>query len=88
MLEARACRCAVVGTNVPGIQEIIRHQENGLLVTEQPEVFREAIKSLFSNAPLCKQLRKTACQYIKLNNSLERALKKKYALYQQLCKNV
>ena len=38
LLEAMACGCAVVGTNVLGIQEIIRHQENGLLVPEQPEV--------------------------------------------------
>jgi len=86
MLEAMACGCAVVGTNVPGIQEIIRHQENGLLVPEQPEVLREAIQSLLSNASLREQLGKTACQYIKLNNSLEGALKKEYVLYQQLCK--
>ena len=75
-----------MGTNVPGIQEIIRHQENGLLVPEQPEVLREAIQSLLSNASLREQLGKTACQYIKLNNSLEGALKKEYVLYQQLLK--
>ena len=87
LLEAMACGCAIVGTNVPGIQEIIQHQENGLLVPEQPEVLREAIQSLLSNATLRKQLGIAACQYIKMNNSLEDALEKEYKVYQKLCRN-
>jgi glycosyltransferase involved in cell wall biosynthesis len=87
MLEAMACSCAVVGTNVPGIQGILQHKKNGILVQRNPEALREAIQCLFGNAPLRKQLGTAACQYIKMNNSLEVALKKEYAFYQQLCKN-
>ena len=87
MLEAMACSCAVVGTNVPGIQGILQHKKNGILVQRNPEALREAIQCLFGNAPLRKKLGESAFQYINMNNSLEVALKKEYAVYQQLCKN-
>ena len=36
LLEAMACGCAVIGTDVPGIRSIISHKKNGLLADNSP----------------------------------------------------
>jgi len=85
LLEAMACGCAVVGTNVDGLREIIRHRETGLLVSEVVSSLRMAIQLLIKDEDLRRQLGGQSCKYIKTHNSLRTAIKKEYNSYQKLC---
>ena len=49
LLEAMASGCAVIGTEVSGIRELIRHDKTGLLVNGDVKSLRDAINSLISN---------------------------------------
>jgi len=80
-----ACGCAVVGTNVDGIREIIRPRETGLLVSEDVSSLRTAIQLLIKDEELRRRLGEQSCKYIKTHNSLEAAIKKEYDSYQKLC---
>ncbi len=85
LLEAMACGCAVVGTNVDGIREIIRHRETGLLVSEDVSSLRTAIQLLIKDEELRRRLGEQSCKYIKTHNSLKATIKKEYDSYQKLC---
>lgn len=74
LLEAMSCGCAVVGTDVPGIQEVIAHEENGLLVAKTPDSLRSAILRLYKDQSLSISLGNQAARDIEKNNSLENAV--------------
>jgi len=84
LLEAMACGCAVIGTNVPGIKSIIEHYENGILVDESPLELRSAILKLLSNNLLTKRLALNSIEFIKNNNSLEKTILSEYDEYNRL----
>ena len=84
LLEAMACGCAVVGTDVTGIRDCIRHRENGLLCGTDPDSLREAIASLMDDAVLRQQLGVAARGTILDEMSLERILDLECALYERL----
>jgi glycosyltransferase involved in cell wall biosynthesis len=84
LLEAMACGCAVIGTNAPGINSIITHKVNGLLVEENPSSLKAAILELNSNTSLAKKLGDSATRYIKKNNSLEESVLKEFDTYNKL----
>jgi len=86
LLEAMACGCAVIGTKVPGIKEIIRHEITGILVSEDPREIRSAINRLLSDQLLCKKLGLEAQKQILNNNSLKNALIKESSTYRRIVK--
>ena len=86
LLEAMACGSAVVGTDVPGIREVLRHEKNGLLVKEDHNLLRSAILSLISDQSLCNKIGQQARRQIVENNSLETALSNEYSAYIRLKK--
>jgi glycosyltransferase involved in cell wall biosynthesis len=86
LLEAMACECAVVGTDVSGIREILRHDKTGLLVEEDPDSLRVAIQRLLSDQNLRQKLGQHARRHIIVNNSLESALKNESSIYNNLVK--
>lgn len=86
LLEAMACGCAVIGTDVAGIREVIQHEKSGLLVSEDHYSLRSAIKRLLSDHSLCRKLGEQARQQIVENNSLETALSREYSVYEKLTK--
>ena len=87
LLEAMSCGCAVVGTDVPGIREVIRHEETGFLVAEDPDALRVAIQRLMVDKPLRQELGLQARKQILLSNSLETELSKEYSTYLRLEKS-
>jgi glycosyltransferase involved in cell wall biosynthesis len=87
LLEAMSCGCAVIGTEVPGIREIIIDGENGLLVPGNVTSLNTAIRGLLANKSLCQRLGANAREYIMNNNSMDHAINKEYAVYQQLKKH-
>ncbi|HEY7533711.1 MAG TPA: glycosyltransferase family 4 protein, partial [Nitrospiraceae bacterium] len=57
LIEAMACKAAVVATNVGGIPEIIQHEVSGILVEpENPEALSAAIRRVLTDANLKKEL--------------------------------
>jgi colanic acid/amylovoran biosynthesis glycosyltransferase len=58
-LEAQAAGCAVIGTNVGGIPDIVKDGETGLLVQpDDPEAAAAALERLLSDASLREHLSK------------------------------
>ena len=84
LLEAMACGCAVIGTNVPGIRELINHEKNGLLLLENPDDLQNGIMKLMADEALRNTLSQQARQDILETNSLESALDVEYRVYSQL----
>jgi len=85
LLEAMACGCAVIGTNVPGIREVIQHEKSGLLVEESVESLRSTILRLMGNEGLRIRLGEEARRQIIEENSLEAAIQQELKVYQELC---
>jgi len=71
LIEAMACGAAVIGADVPGIREIIKHGKTGWLSSPDIETLRNDIKFLLSNPALCSELGNNARQFIIENFSLE-----------------
>ncbi|MBP3912342.1 MAG: glycosyltransferase family 4 protein [Niameybacter sp.] len=55
LLEAMACKCAVIATNIGGITNIILDRYNGLLIMPDEKLLTEALEKLIID----KELRKT-----------------------------
>jgi len=85
LLEAMACGCAVIGTNVPGIREVIQHEKSGLLVEDSVESLRSAILRLMDDEGLRSRLGEEARRQIIEENSLEAAIQQELKVYQELC---
>jgi len=84
LLEAMACGCAVVGTDVPGIREIINHEENGLLVGEDPGELRAALRRILADKELRGKLAGAARKWVKQTHSLESAVNSEWQTYSAL----
>jgi len=85
LLEAMACGLAVLGTNVEGINEVIRHQTSGFLVQgTDPASLREGILALAPNRSLQKTLGAEAARHVRENYSLEAIFEKEAAVIKAL----
>jgi len=84
LLEAMACGMAVVGTNVPGIKEVVTDGVNGLLAGTDPVSLRKAIDRLAFDNELCLRLGTAAARFIEENYSFKRVVELEYGLYQEL----
>ena len=84
LLEAMSCGCAVIGTDVSGIREIINNEENGILVPEDPVALRNAICELMQNKRLRNHLGSAARAHVLEYNSMDSALDKEYKIYRKL----
>ena len=77
-VEAQAAGCAVVGTNIEGIPDIVSHGKTGLLVApDDPEAAAKAISSLLGDTSLKKRLAEAGKENAKKYDWAEIA--KKYA---------
>jgi glycosyltransferase involved in cell wall biosynthesis len=71
ILEAMACGTPVVGTDVPGIREVVTHERDGLLCDPSVTSLRSSIDRLLSNPDLREQLGTNARDEIVENYSLD-----------------
>ena len=83
LLEAMASGAAVIGTDVPGIRNVIQHEEDGLLVPDDKVLLREAIMHLLADEKIGEKFGKNARNKIIENNSLQVEVKKELAAYDQ-----
>ena len=56
ILEAGLMRCSIIGTNQGGIKEIIKNNENGLIVTEDVKGVHDGMEKLIKEETLRKKL--------------------------------
>lgn len=57
LIEALAAGIPIVGTNVPGIRDVVRHGETGLLVPPRsPAALAEGISRILADQSLCEKL--------------------------------
>lgn len=84
LLEAMACGLPVIGTDVYGINEIIKHKENGYLCGTDAFLIRKAIIEVLNNKGLQKKLSQNARKTIVQDFSLEKILEKEKNIYDNL----
>jgi glycosyltransferase involved in cell wall biosynthesis len=57
LLEAAACGCALVTTNVPGCREVVRDGETGLLVeSRDPAALAQALRTVILDSSLRERM--------------------------------
>jgi glycosyltransferase involved in cell wall biosynthesis len=85
LLEASSCGRAIVTTDVSGCKEIVRHNENGLLVPpKDPAALASALKTLIQNPDLRKQMGRRGRQIVLEEFSDEIVVGRTMALYRML----
>ena len=86
LLEAMSCGCAVIGTNVKGVREIIEHGKNGILVDQESTVLRQTMLDLINNRDRCLELGKAARKWVLQKHSLDVAVEAEWGAYNALTK--
>ncbi|HRC26480.1 MAG TPA: glycosyltransferase family 4 protein [Alphaproteobacteria bacterium] len=84
LLEAMACGCAVVGTNVPGNADLIEPEKNGLLCAPNATDIRATLSRLMDDPPLREKLGIHARERIERFHALDTLIEKEIACYRSL----
>lgn len=84
LIEAMATGATVIGTNVPGIREVIRHGETGWLCNPEPDAIRASIRSTLADQKLRKQLGRSAREFAIRNYALDNIVEREIQLMARL----
>jgi L-malate glycosyltransferase len=85
LLEAMACGCAVIGSRVGGVPELIAHEENGLLFEPgNAGDLADSIGRLIRDPALRARLASAAAETARTQFPIERNVERAEALYQSL----
>jgi len=84
LIEAMSCGTAVIGTDVEGIREVIRHRETGLLCPPTVEGLRAAILELHADPRLRRDLGANARRFALENFALKRIVDQEVGIYQRV----
>lgn len=87
LLEAMACESAVIGTNKPGIRNVIIHNDNGLICDSEVESLKTAISTLHADTALRRALGNEARRSIVSGHSRARALSHEIAIIDKIAKS-
>lgn len=87
LLEAMACGLPVIGSDAPGIREVIIHRQTGLLCGLSAVAIGSAIRELMADPPLRDRLGAAARAAIISTCSLDRIAEQELALLEDLCLN-
>ena len=81
-LQALACKTAVIGSDIGGIPEIIRHGETGrIFSSENPEALARAIRAAFLESGLTQQMKEAGRRLVEERHSTESMLDELEMLY-------
>jgi glycosyltransferase involved in cell wall biosynthesis len=84
LLEAMACGLPVIGTDVSGIREIIKHGENGWLCGTDAMQIRQALETVLGDRGLQKRLGVNARQTVLDHFSLDRIVELELKLLEEM----
>ncbi|MCL4256993.1 MAG: glycosyltransferase family 4 protein [Anaerolineales bacterium] len=84
LIEAMACGLPVLGTRVQGIQEIITHEDNGLLCNTDAASIREDVQRLVDDVELRQRLARAGRAYVEEHFALERVAELEFDLLNRL----
>jgi glycosyltransferase involved in cell wall biosynthesis len=84
LLEAMACGLPVLGTDVDGISDLIRHGETGFLCRTDTASIHEAIRTLLADAALRQRLGQNGRRAVVESNSTEVILQHELKLLSEL----
>jgi glycosyltransferase involved in cell wall biosynthesis len=84
LLEAMSCECAVVGTDVIGINNLIDDQRIGVLVAEDPDKLREVLLELSEDRERCARLGKAARTFVGQKFSLSDIAEREWFVHKTL----
>jgi glycosyltransferase involved in cell wall biosynthesis len=84
LLEAMACGLPVIGTDVPGIREVIQHRLNGYLCGTSPDEIRSAIREVLADPALRGRMGVNAREYVVQSCSLDKIMRMELELIQEL----
>ena len=87
LLEAAACGKPLVATDAPGCREIVRHNENGLLVPlRDATALAQAIERLLVDSALRLAMGKRGREMVETEFSEDHVARQTLAVYQEMCK--
>jgi glycosyltransferase involved in cell wall biosynthesis len=85
LIEAAACGRPIVASDVPGCREVVRHEENGLLVpAHDPSALAAALRRLVLSRPLRQFLGQRGREIAVAEFGLDRVINETLAVYRQL----
>lgn len=88
LLESMACGRAVVGTNKPGISNVITNNFDGVLCESEPEELKSALIDLMGNVVKRKRLGREARNKIVNKNSKSQAIKTELSVYRLILEKI
>lgn len=84
LIEAMACGVPVIGADVPGINAVIRHGENGWLCRTDASSIREAIQTVLSDTALQQRLGSNAHRYVMEHYDLDKVVEMELDVYRRI----
>ncbi len=81
LLEAMACGCPVIGTDVPGIRDLVQHEHTGLLAQSEPAAIAAACARVLDDDALAARLGTSARAVVTARHSLDRMAADHASLY-------
>ena len=78
--------CIVIGTNVEGVNSIIKNNHNGFLINTQMGDIEKVFKVISGSQIDLTSIKQNAIDYISLNHSLEKLSKTELLDYDELLK--
>ena len=85
LIEAAACGRPIVTTDVPGCREVVRHEENGLLVpVRNPTALAAALRRLVTSPVLRQFLGQRGREIAETEFALEKVVEQTLAIYKEM----
>lgn len=85
LLEAASCGLPIVTTDWPGCREIVRHNENGLLIPpKNPQALADALKTLIQSPDMRQQMGAAGRKIVEQEFSQEIVIEQTLALYRKM----
>jgi glycosyltransferase involved in cell wall biosynthesis len=85
VLEASACELPVVVSDVDGFQEVVSHEQTGIIVPrENPQRAADAIQKLLEDQSLRFEMGRNGREFVKNNFDLTDNLEKMLAVYKEI----